>query len=33
MSNPGVVRVSALNDYIKALFDKNDVLQNIRVEG
>ena len=30
MSNPGVVRVSALNDYIKALFDKNDVLQNIR---
>lgn len=33
MSNPGIVKVSVLNDYIKTLFDKNDVLQNIRVEG
>lgn len=33
MSNPGIVKVSALNAYIKTLFDKNDVLQNIRIEG
>lgn len=33
MSNGGVVKVSALNEYIKNLFDRNDVLQNLRVEG
>lgn len=33
MSNGGVVKVSALNEYIKKLFDRNDVLQNLRVEG
>ena len=33
MSESGVVKVSALNDYIKTLFDTNDVLQNIRVTG
>ncbi len=33
MSENGIIKVSHLNDYIKALFDQNDVLQNIRVEG
>lgn len=33
MSNTGILKVSALNDYIKTLFDRNDVLQNIRIEG
>lgn len=33
MSNSDIVKVSVLNDYIKTLFDTNDVLQNIRVEG
>ena len=33
MSEAGVVKVSVLNDYIKTLFDTNDVLQNIRVTG
>ena len=33
MSNGGVVKVSALNEYIKNLFDRNDVLQNLRVVG
>ena len=33
MSESAVVKVSALNAYIKTLFEKNEVLQNIRVEG
>lgn len=33
MSENGIVKVSHLNEYIKTLFDRNDVLQNIRVEG
>lgn len=33
MSNPGLLKVSSLNEYIKMLFDRDDVLQNIRVEG
>lgn len=33
MSEHGVVTVAQLNEYIKGMFDQNDVLQNIRVEG
>ena len=33
MRDQGVVKVSVLNDYIKTIFESNDVLQNIRVQG
>ena len=33
MSENGIVKVAHLNDYIKAMFEHDDVLQNIRVEG
>ena len=33
MSENGIVKVAHLNEYIKAMFEHDDVLQNIRVEG
>ncbi|MDO4281698.1 MAG: exodeoxyribonuclease VII large subunit [Peptococcaceae bacterium] len=33
MSEAGIVKVSALNEYIKTIFDSNDHLKRIRVEG
>ena len=33
MSENGIIKVAHLNEYIKSIFEHNDVLQNIRVEG
>ncbi|MEE0230188.1 MAG: exodeoxyribonuclease VII large subunit, partial [Peptococcaceae bacterium] len=33
MSENGIIKVAHLNEYIKSMFEHNDVLQNIRVEG
>lgn len=33
MSENGIVKVAHLNEYIKAMFEHDDLLQNIRVEG